>query len=231
MDRTYNIDCMEGMKEYPDNYFDLAVVDPPYGMNWAAKFESKLLKPLKNNKAYITTGDYKRSSWDKTKPEKEYWKQLFRISKNQIIWGGNNFDLPPTRGIIIWDKNNCMPKYSDGELAWTSFDRPLKICYYSWNGFKQAQYIGRDAPQHGNHSIKEHRIHPTQKPIKLYEWIFKNYAEEGQKILDTHLGSGSSRIAAYNYKMDFTGYEIDKDYFDAAEKRFKNHISQLMIFA
>jgi len=155
-----------------------------------------------------------------------------RVSINQIIFGGNYFAdlLPPKSCWIVWDKVNGKSNQADCELAWTSFDTAVRQLRFMWSGLMEGKGVLNGDIFEGNNKLWEKRIHPTQKPIKLYEWIFKNYAEEGQKILDTHLGSGSSRIAAYNYKMDFTGYEIDKDYFDAAEKRFKNHIAQLKIF-
>ncbi len=235
---VHNLDCMKGMKDYPDNYFDLAVVDPPYGIS-AENMQMGSAPSRKGNGQYpgISTavkikkkklggkgsggGKLKNRilntmscDWDRTPPKTEYFNELFRISRNQIIWGYNYFNLPASRGVICWDKLQPWDNFSQFELAWTSFDRPAKMYKLSNTG--------------GNNN--ETKIHPTQKPVKLYEWIFKNYAEEGQKILDTHLGSGSSRIAAYNYKLDFTGYEIDKDYFEAAEKRFKNHVAQLKMF-
>ncbi len=211
---VFNIDCMEGMKNYPDNYFDLAVVDPPY------REKNQPTKEMRNK----MKGKMKEFG---KKPGQSYFTELFRVSKNQVIWGANNFMefLPSTNCVIFWDKVMELENYSDGELAWTSFNRLTKIFKYIWSGNR----FGFESKMNGV-GKPTNRIHPTQKPIKLYEWIFKNYAEEGQKILDTHLGSGSSRIAAYNYKMHFTGYEIDKDYFDASEKRFKNHVAQLKMF-
>lgn len=204
---VFNIDCMIGMKDTPDNYYDLAVVDPPYGIGMDG-----------GNVGYKGVNNLEKKDWDKSPANKEYFIELMRVSKNQIIWGGNYFidKLYPTRCFLVWDKGEGFYNrtYAECELAWTSFDQ---------NTVK----IKHDPLCSGDYHNK---IHPNQKPVKLYEWIFKNYAEEGMKILDTHLGSGSSRIAAYNYKMDFTGYELDKDYFDAAEKRFQNHISQLKMF-
>ena len=207
---VFNIDCMIGMKDYPDNYFDLAVVDPPYGIGIDGNDEQRWPNGSIKRKKHEVKG------WDSEKPNQIYFNELQRVSENQIIWGGNYFTkyLEPTKAWIFWYKGQQELTMSDGELAWTSFKRVTRMIDI------HRTYIWRDNP-----------IHPTQKPIKLYEWIFKNYAEEGQKILDTHLGSGSSRIAAYNYGMDFTGYEIDKDYFEDAEKRFQNHIAQLKIFA
>ena len=197
---VYNMDCIAGMKEYPDKYFDLAIVDIPYGLGdkltqggtWASKYSK---------------GD---ASWD-ILPELQYYTELFRVSKNQIIWGGNYAELPPTRCFLIWDKVALMPTMADCEFAWTSFDRNAKIFRHPRN-------------------TSEKRIHITQKPIQLYRWILDNYAQKGDRILDTHLGSGSSRIAAYRNGFDFVGFEIDKDYFEAQEKRFKTELMQPRLF-
>ena len=197
---VYNMDCIAGMKEYPDKYFDLAIVDIPYGLGdkltqggtWANKYSK---------------GD---ASWD-ILPELEYYTELFRVSKNQIIWGGNYAELPPTRCFLIWDKVALMPTMADCEFAWTSFDINAKIFRHPRN-------------------TSEKRIHITQKPIQLYRWILDNFAEKGMKILDTHLGSGSSRIAAYRNGFDFVGFEISKDYYEAQEKRFKTELMQPRLF-
>lgn len=201
------MDCMEGMKQYPDKHFDLAIVDPPYGIGMAKGIE---------------VGDWKRKihktkDWDEAIPPAEYFNELFRVSKNQVIWGGNYFieHLRNTRCFIFWDKKNGTNFMSDGELAWTSFHSSVRRFVYN--------HI-----QEYNSGID--RIHPTQKPVALYKWLLKNYAKEGDKILDTHLGSGSSRIAAYDMGFDFTGYEIDKDYFEAQEKRFRQFTSQTKLF-
>lgn len=195
-----NIDCMTYMAGLPDNAFDLAIVDPPFGLGdklttggtWAAKYK---------------TGD---ADWDKA-PDEDYFKELFRVSENQIIWGGNYFNLPPSRCFLIWDKVAHMETMADCEQAWASFDKNAKI-------FK-----------HVRNTI-ETRIHMCQKPVKLYEWILTNYAKPGQRILDTHLGSGSSAIAAHYFGVDFVGCELDKDYFDAAKKRFERQTAQLALF-
>lgn len=197
---VYLMDCVAGLRHYPDNYFDLAVVDPPYGLGdkltqggtWASKYAK---------------GD---ASWDIAPPQ-EYWNELFRVSKNQIVWGGNYFGLPPNRCFIIWDKVAHMDTLADCEYAWTSFDRNAKI-------FKHVR------------NTSETRIHICQKPIKLYEWIYKNFAVEGNLILDTHVGSGSSRIAADKAGLNFVGFEIDEEYFNAANKRFDNFKSQTRLF-
>ncbi len=195
-----NEDCMDGMARYPDKYFDLAIVDPPYGLG--KKIYSGGTKGCKFQTLF---GENK---WDNDTPKQEYFDELFRVSKNQIIWGGNYFDLPPTRTIICWDKLKGDNNFSMWEMAWTSFDEPAKIYRKSSMG---------------------DRIHPTQKPIDLYKWLLGKYAKQGDKILDTHLGSGSSRIAAYEMGFDFTAFELDTGYFEAQEKRYNSHIAQLKL--
>jgi site-specific DNA-methyltransferase (adenine-specific) len=210
---VFLMDCMEGMRQYPDNYFDLAVVDPPYGIGIAKNGNVGGVKLAK-------VKDYGSKNWDLCIPNREYFTELQRASKNQIIWGGNYMIeyLTNTPCFIVWDKNNT-GNFADAELAWASFSSSTKIYKYTWNGMLQQ-----------NMKDKEHRIHPTQKPVALYDWIFKNYAKEGDKILDTHLGSGSSRISAWKNKLDFTGYEIDEDYFNASEKRFQQFKAQTTLW-
>lgn len=197
---AYNRDCMEAMREMPDNAFDLAIVDPEYGINI-------------NSSGRL--GKYGgKKNWDSQPPPESYFTKLRRVSKNQIVWGGNYFNLPPTRCFLIWDKKQPEGvSFAMCEFAWTSFDASAKTFYYS------TLFDDKDS-----------RIHPTQKPVALYEWLLTNYAKEGDKILDTHLGSGSSRIAAYNLGFEFVGYEIDKDYFDAQEERFNAHTAQIRLF-
>lgn len=164
---------------------------------------------------------YKRGEWDSSTPQNDYFIEIIRISKNQIIWGGNYFDLPPTPCYLFWDKNNGGSDFADGELAWTSFKTPIRKFKYTWSGFIQGK-MG---------DFKESRIHPTQKPISLYSWIYKNYLPQGGKVIDTHLGSGSNRIAADKAgNIDFWGYELDKDYYEAQEKRWMDYKSQLVLF-
>ena len=203
-----NEDNMELMARYPDNYFDLAIVDPPYGIN-----VTKMT--LGNGKKKINRG---LSHWDKTPPKKEYFIELKRVSKNQIIWGANYMTkyLPSSMGWIFWDKGTGANDYSDGELAYTSFNKALRKYKVSWIG--------------ANANNGTPRIHPTEKPIKLYEWLLMNYAKDGFRILDTHLGSGSIAIACHNLGFDLTACELDKDYFNAAMKRIENHKKQLRMF-
>ena len=216
MNVAYNMDCMEGMKQFPDKYFDLAVVDPPYGIGESGSknnTRSKLAKS-KNYKAF--------SGNDKEPPDSAYFNELFRVSKSQIIWGANHFisKIPFDSSCwIVWDKMNGENDFADCELAWNSFKTAVRKFEFRWQGMLQHDMKN-----------KEERIHPTQKPIALYSWILKNYAKPGFKILDTHLGSGSSRIAAYDAGLDFVGYEICKEYFDKQEQRFQDHIAQMSLF-
>jgi site-specific DNA-methyltransferase (adenine-specific) len=203
---VYHEDCIEGLKRFPDKYFDLAVVDPPYGIGEA---DGRCRTRKKHNNRVKHT----KKDWDTKRPSAEYWAELMRVSKNQIVWGANYFTqyLPPSMGWIFWDKQ-IGGDFSDGELAYTSFDRALKMVT-KWSG---------------NNGVA--RIHPTQKPVGLYDWIFNRYSTEGNLILDTHLGSGSSRIAAHKAGLSFVGFEIDADYYAAQEKRFKTFTSQLRLF-
>ena len=218
----HNADCMDIMKQYPDKYFDLAIVDPPYGIN-AGKRVGTTYKEgvLKNKKGFGNNKLYKSKKWDNETPNKEYWDELFRISKNQIVWGGNYFTsfLPESRGWIYWDKkllNSQIDNYSDGELAWTSFDCVLRKVTYDWIGLGYC-----------NSTEKQTRIHPTQKPIYVYSWILSKYVSNGAKILDTHLGSGSIAIAIDkankldNMNLEFVGVELDTEYYNAALNRFR----------
>jgi len=199
---------MKLMARYPDNHFDLAIVDPPYGID-----VTKMT--LGNGKKKTNRGS---TNWDSKTPTKEYFNELRRVSKNQVIWGANYMteNLPPSMGWIYWDKGTGLNDFSDGELAYTSFNRALRSYKVSWVG--------------ANANNGTPRIHPTEKPIKLYEWILMNYAKEGDKILDTHLGSGSVAIACHNLGFDLTACELDKDYFEASQKRLQQHQSQIRIF-
>lgn len=203
----YNCDCMDLLRQTPDNYYSLALVDPPYGIGMAKGIEVGKWK-----RKIHTTKD-----WDDCTPTAEYWEQLFRVSKNQIVWGGNYFIeyLKNTRCFIFWDKKNGTNFMSDGELAWTSFDSSVRR--YAYNHI-----------QDFNKGIE--RIHPTQKPIDLYKFCLMNYAKEGDKILDTHLGSGSIAIACHDYGFDLTACELDKSYFESAIKRIENHTNQQKLF-
>ena len=192
---------MKLMSRYEDNYFDLAIVDPPYGIDI-------------NSSGRLGHYGGKGKTWDSEVPSDEYFKELSRVSKNQIIWGGNYFDLPPTRCFLIWDKKQPEGvSFASCEYSWTSFDKSAKTFYLR--------------PQNADY---DGRIHPTQKPIALYEWLLMNYAKEGDKILDTHLGSGSIAIACHNLKYDLTACELDEEYYKAAIERITKHKQQLTMF-
>jgi site-specific DNA-methyltransferase (adenine-specific) len=215
---VYLEDCMIGMARYPDKYFDLAIVDPPYGIGESnANFEGRGVSTKRWNKAIPKI--YTKKDWDNKPATKAFFIELNRISKNQIIWGANHFieNIPNANSScwIVWDKNNN-GDFADAELAYTSFKTAVRKIKLTWSGFIKCE--------------PTERFHPTQKPIKLYKWLLHNYAKQGDKILDTHLGSGSSRIAAYDMGFDFTAFELDKEYFDAQEKRFHQFKSQLKLF-
>ncbi len=197
-------DCIEYMNGFPDKFFCLAIVDPIYGHDITGGRNSE------NGWGKKEFWEKASHEWNTKKTGPEYFTELFRVSKNQIVWGGNYFVLPPSEGWIIWDKGQRNFSLADCEMAWTSFERATRI-------FEYARALS---------NFKEVRMHPTQKPTALYSYCLNNYAAEGDKILDTHLGSGSSRIAAYKLGFDFWGCEIDKDYFEAQEKRFKEAINE-----
>jgi len=210
-----NEDNMDLMARYEDNYFDLAIVDPPYGIN------ANLKRADTGKNKHIKQKDYHVGDWDNEIPTKEYFNELERVSKNLIIWGGNYFldYLKATSCFIVWDKKNGENYYADCELAWTSFKTSVRKFEWRWHGFLQQ-----------NMKEKQERIHPTEKPIKLYEWLLMNYAKEGDMVLDTHLGSGSIAIACHNLGFDLTACELDKEYYDAAMKRLNNHKLQQKLF-
>ncbi len=228
---VFNSDCVEGMKQFPDKYFDLAVVDPPYGIKADRSFVRKTPAIDPRNGRPIITKPKKVGTWDNERPKPEYFIELQRVSKNQIIWGGNYFAdlLPPKSCWIVWDKVNGGSDQADCELAWTSFNTAVRQLEYMWC-IAQGESAVNGRRAQGNNNLWEKKYHPTQKPVILYDWLYKNYAEEGMKVLDTHLGSGSNRISAHKYKMDFTAFEIDKEYFDKQEQRYRDFISQTTLF-
>lgn len=212
-----NEDNMMLMKRYPDDYFDLAIVDPPYGIGFGTFNRTNKT----SDGTRVKADKYKNSNWDDGIPNDKYFEELMRVSKNQIVWGGNYFPyiwFYGGKGFIFWNKGNPVPNFADGELAWTSFNKVAKQFDYRYYGNLE-----------GNTSASE-KHHPTQKPVKLYEWLLDNYAKEGDKILDTHLGSGSIAIACHNRKFELTACELDKEYYNAAIKRIDNHTKQLTIF-
>ena len=204
-DTFINANCMDYLKEFPDNYFDLAIVDPPYGLlEHGAQTGGE--KGIMENRAYRNK---KIDKWDHS-PRPEYFSDLFRVSKNQIIWGGNYFELPPCRCFIVWDKMQPFETFSRCEFAWTSFKSPAKI--YTQDN----RYAGK--------------IHPTQKPINLYEWLISRYAKDGDLILDTHVGSASSLIACHKTNHRYVGFEIDQEYYNKAKERLLNETAQMTLF-
>ena len=205
-----NEDNMALMARYPDNYFELAIVDPPYGIN-ASKEKFTPKNETWNGKKKV---GYKTKDWDLSIPKELYFSELFRISKNQIIWGGNYFGL--IGGYIFWDKKETMPTYTQGELAYCSMINKIDKFEFLWSGYKKQE--------------QETRIHPTQKPVALYKWLLDKYAKQGDKILDTHLGSGSIAIACHDYGFDLTACELDSEYYEKAVQRIKNHTSQQRLF-
>lgn len=237
----YNMDCLQGMKEFPDNYFDLAVVDPPYGggltdnggcQGWFSKYHQqdpvkdiggrevrRSVRQVQENPVKRIGGRFdkygkKIISWD-IAPGQEYFEELFRISRNQIIWGGNYFSLPPTRCFLIWRKLSISEAFS------------MAMCEYAWTSFNDNAKVFEHTPQR---DATSGGFHPTEKPIKLYEWILHNYAKEGDTILDTHVGSGSSLIACYNTNHKYVGFEIDEQYYKAAKERIEAATAQTNIF-
>ncbi len=198
-------DCMEYMREMPDNAFELAITDPPYGIGMDG-----------GNVGYRGFNDFKKKDWDKQPPPKEYFKELMRVSVNQIVFGGNYFELPPTRCFLVWDKGEGFYNrtYAEGELAWTSFNKNVKI--FKYDPLAKGDYRGK--------------IHPTQKPVALYKWLLKNYAKKGDKILDTHVGSASSLIACHQMGFEYLGFEIDEEYYNKAKQRLDEVKAQQTIF-
>ena len=213
---VYLEDCVTALKRYADNHFSLAIVDPPYGINADIKNNGKNSdRHEKTSLAKINT--YKKTNWDNETPNEDYFNELKRVSKKQIVWGANFFGL--VGGMLYWHKGVTMPTYSTGELAYLSWLQKIDFVNITWHGMLQQ-----------NMKNKEERIHPTQKPIQLYEWLLKNYAKPGDKILDTHAGSMSSVIACLDMGFEITAFEIDKDYFEAGKKRVLNYLSQENLF-
>jgi site-specific DNA-methyltransferase (adenine-specific) len=208
LNKLYNMDCMDLMAQFPDKYFELAIVDPPYGIG----MDGGKIGNAKN---------YTKKDWDISPPDEVYFRELVRVSKNQVIWGANHFisKIPFDSSCwLVWDKDNT-GNFADCELAWTSFKTAVREFTFLWNGMLQ-----------GNMKDKELRIHPTQKPVALYRWLLKNYAKQGDKILDTHVGSASSLIACHEMGFDFIGCELDKDYFDKATERLEAFRAQTTLF-
>lgn len=220
----YCMDCMEGMRRFPDKFFDLAVVDPPYfsGPERRGYYGSKVSK-IGVHRDYAVSPEWKV-------PGEEYFNELIRVSKHYIVWGSNYFRFNFAPGRIVWDKCNKNTTFSDCEIAATNLFDSIRLFRYMWNGMMQGKNMTEGYIQQGNKALNEKRIHPTQKPVILYDWIFKNFTKPGDKVLDTHLGSGSSRIAAYEAGVEFVGFEIDSHYFTAQEQRFEEYTNQMSMF-
>lgn len=224
----YNMDCMEGMKQFPDGHFDLAIVDPVYGDVKAGGYMTG-----KSKGGVGPHPNYDYSIWDQPKTNREYFNELFRVSKRQIIFGGNYFAEEIGRNSscwIVWDKCNGNTHWADCELAWTSFSGAVRIFRYMWNGMLQGKSIEHGDLMQGNKTLNEKRIHPTQKPVALYTWILQRFAQPGWKLLDTHVGSASSLIAFTDAGYDFVAFEKEKGYYDESFKRLQNHKAQLTLF-
>lgn len=239
MNKVHLMDCMDGMKDIPDKFFELAIVDPPYGVGsvtympstrvrafggFLDKYQIDIVTLDLNQRKKMKVDVVHNKNSDKTirnfgdenvSPPPAYFEELFRVSRNQIIWGGNYFILPPSRGFVVWKKTTVSESFS------------MSMCEYAWMSYNENSKIWEGAPQG---TAVDPRIHPTQKPIPLYKWLLKNYAKPGDKILDTHVGSGSSIIACIEYKHDYMGFEIDPDYHKAAQERIEAFESQVMMF-
>jgi site-specific DNA-methyltransferase (adenine-specific) len=223
MTQAFNMDCMAAMREFPDKFFDLAIVDPPYFSGPERRsFYGQNISKIGVNRVYK-----KSIAWQV--PGAEYFHELERVSKKYIVWGCNYYDYQFHTGRIVWDKCNDSSDYSDCELAATNIFDHVRIFRYMWNGMLQGS-LADGRIMEGNKSKNQKRIHPTEKPIQLYRWQLTKYAKQGDKILDTHLGSGSSRIAADGLGFDLWGYEIDADHFSEQEKRFHEHTAQTKLF-
>jgi site-specific DNA-methyltransferase (adenine-specific) len=217
----YNMDCIEGMKHFPDKYFDLAIVDPVYGDVTKGGYMKDKYNGKKIGTGAAVRNNYHNGLWQQDKTGQDYFTELLRVSKNQIVWGGNYFanNLPTSQCWIVWDKQHPEGlKFADVELAWTSYNRSARIFRYMWNGMLQ-----------GDMKNKEVRIHPTQKPVKLYEWLIDKFSEQGDTILDTHVGSASSLIAFKNTGHKFVGFELDPIYYEQSKKRYEEATAQMTI--
>ena len=218
MINLHNVDCMEYMASLPDKAFDLAIVDPPYGIGWDGEKAGMAENSSAKWKAPPTANRYVKKEWDKGAPPMEYFDELRRVSREQIIWGGNYFPLPPTGGWVVWKKGTAEGmSLSDAELAWTNASNNVKVVELLWAGFRRCEAADR--------------IHPTQKPVALYRWLLQNYAKPGDTILDTHGGSMSIAIACDIEGFDLDLCELDRDYFEAGKKRLEQHRSQPRMFA
>ncbi|MGQ7430272.1 DNA methyltransferase [Streptococcus suis] len=224
MSKFINANCMDVMRQYPDGYFDLAIVDPPYFSGpEKRKYYGRKISPIGVQRLYGQT-----SEWEV--PGTEYFEELFRVSKNQIIWGVNYFQYNFAPGRIVWDKVNGRSSFSDCEIAYCSFHDSVRLFRYMWNGMMQGKSISEGHIQQGNKSLNEMRIHPTQKPVNLYIWLLHNYASDGDKILDTHVGSASSLVACKELGFEYVGCELDKNIYNLAKQRLETYEMQVKLF-
>lgn len=224
------MDCMQGMKEFPDKYFDLAIVDQPYGRKeHGGRNRSGYVRQKNGSKIFVKDGQYRNQNWDNEPPSEDYFNEVMRVSKKQIIFGCNYFDYPLIGGRIVWDKCNDGSDQSDAEIAYCSMNDRVDIFRYMWRGMFQGKSITEGTTQQGNKRLNEKRIHPTQKPVALYEWLLSRYAKPNDIILDTHVGSASSLIACYNTNHKFVGFELDEYYYKVSKQRLDTEMAQMIL--
>ena len=230
LNKFYNLDCMKGMKQFPDKYFELAIEDPEYGRKeHGGKNRSRYVKQKNGSKIFVPDGGYIKKDWDNKPAGEEYFRELLRVSKHQIIWGENYMPVKLGKGRIVWDKCNQGTDQSDCEIAYNSLNERVDLFRYMWRGMMQGKSIAEGHIQQGNKKLNEKRIHPTQKPISLYLWLLGKYAKQGWKILDTHVGSASSLIACHFLEFEYIGFEIDYDYYSLANERLESYKKQINI--
>jgi site-specific DNA-methyltransferase (adenine-specific) len=226
-----HIDCMDYMKGCADGAFDLAIVDPPYGRGEdGGTNRSHGVKQKDGRVLRCLDGGYKKKNWDQKPPPPEYFTELQRVAKHQIVWGVNYYPVALAGGRIIWDKVNDGGDQSGAEIAYNSLNQRVDIVRYMWRGMMQGVSVARGTVQQGNKTLNEKRIHPTQKPVKLYDWLLQTYATPAMRVLDTHLGSGSAAVAAHYFGCDFVGCETDRDYYEAAKNRYEKDTRQIAMF-
>lgn len=224
------MDCMQGMKEFPDKYFDLAIVDPPYGRKeHGGRNRSRYVRQKNGSKIFVKDGQYGNRNWDNEPPSEDYFNELMRVSKNQIIFGCNYFDYPLIGGRIVWDKCNEGSDQSGAEIAYCSMNNRVDIFRYMWRGMFQGKSITEGTTQQGNKRLNEKRIHPTQKPVALYDWLLSRYAKPNDIILDTHVGNASSLIACYNTNYKLVGFELDEYYYKVSKQRLDIEMAQMRL--
>lgn len=222
---------MDYLPKFPDKYFEIAVCDPPYGLGeHGGKNRSKYVVQKNGSKIFVSDGKYQNQGWDNNPPDRQYFDELIRVSKHQIIWGANYFDYPFPGGRIVWDKCNDGSDQSGAEIAYCSLNNRVDIFRYMWRGMMQGKSIQEGTVQQGNKTLNEKRITPTQKPVNLYRWIIQKYIQPGWKVLDTHTGSASSLIAYEEAGIDYIAFEIDPYYYDLSSGRLKEYREQITLF-